>query len=138
MAQLNPYLTLPGKCRQAMTFYKECLGGELFMQAVKETPMAAQFPPHMQEQLIHSSLVTPKGGVIMASDMSRPDFVPGNTINISVNCDSEEEISTLFKKFSEGGTVIDPLKQQFWGAIFGGVVDKYGVQWLLNYSKQHS
>ena len=29
MPTLNPYLTFNGNCREAMTYYKECLGGEL-------------------------------------------------------------------------------------------------------------
>ena len=46
MAQLNPYLNFPGNCRLAMEFYRECLGGELFLQTVGEMPeMAVQMPP---------------------------------------------------------------------------------------------
>ena len=46
MAQLNPYLNFDRNCREAMNFYKDCLGGELFLQTVGEMPeMAAQMPP---------------------------------------------------------------------------------------------
>ena len=47
MAQLNAYLRFNGKCREAMTFYQACLGGELTIQTVGESPMAgpgAAFP----------------------------------------------------------------------------------------------
>jgi len=26
-----------------------------------------------------------------------------------------------------------PLSEQFWGAYFGMLVDKYGVNWMFNY-----
>jgi PhnB protein len=31
--------------------------------------------------------------------------------------------------------VIDPLKTQFWGGMFGLVEDKFGVRWMFNYDK---
>jgi PhnB protein len=42
MTQINAYLTLNGNCREAMTFYKECLGGELTMQAVEDSPIRVE------------------------------------------------------------------------------------------------
>jgi PhnB protein len=56
MAQMNAYLHFNGNCREAMTFYKECLGGELNMQAVGESPMAAQMPPQIHTNILHASL----------------------------------------------------------------------------------
>ena len=41
MAKLNPYLNFNNQCREAMNFYKECLGGELFFQTVGELPAMA-------------------------------------------------------------------------------------------------
>jgi PhnB protein len=34
MTEINPYLNFNGSCREAMNFYKECLGGELTLMAV--------------------------------------------------------------------------------------------------------
>ena len=48
MVQLNPYLRFNGNCREAMTFYQSCLGGELTIQTVGESPVAGQMPPSMQ------------------------------------------------------------------------------------------
>jgi PhnB protein len=47
MAQINSYLTFSGNCREAMTFYKECLGGELAFQTVGESPLSDQMPKQM-------------------------------------------------------------------------------------------
>ena len=72
----------------------------------------------------------------MGSDMVGPDgFNKGNNIALSVNCSSEEEINTFFSKLSAGGKIIDPLKVQFWGAIFGVLTDKFGINWMFNYDK---
>ena len=136
MKQINVYLGLNGKCREAMTFYKECLGGgELNLQTVGESPVADQMPPNFSKgQILYSTLV--KDGVtIMGSDMNRGKSVNGNTVGICVNCSSAEEIQTMFTKLSKGGTIDDPLKEQFWGDTFGTLTDKYGKPWMFNYTK---
>ncbi len=39
MAKLNPYMNFDNmQCREAMNFYKDCLGGELVIQKVSEMP----------------------------------------------------------------------------------------------------
>jgi len=68
--------------------------------------------------------------------MKGPDgFRPGNNMAVSVNCESEEEIGSFYSRLSEGGRVMDSLKTQFWGSLFGVVVDKFGICWMLNYDK---
>jgi PhnB protein len=135
MTQLTAYLTFDGNCREAMTFYKECLGGELMMQTVENSPVAQQMPAEFQKKIMHSRLV--KDGIeLMASDMSREKVVKGNAFSLCINCSSDEEIQTLFSKLSEDGKVIDPLAPSFWGATFGCLKDKFGTTWLLNYEKK--
>jgi len=38
----------------------------------------------------------------------------------------------LFAALAEGGEVTTPLQEMFWGAFFGGLTDKFGVQWMVN------
>ena len=135
MTQVNAYVGFNGKCREAMTFYKECLGGELFMQTVGESPIKDQCPAGQQNDILHSSLTRNNVVMLMGSDMTSPEgYHAGNNIALSLNCSSEEEINTFFSKLSEDGKVIDDLKQQFWGAIFGVVTDKFGITWMFNYN----
>jgi PhnB protein len=136
MTQLNPYLKFDGNCREAMTFYQKCLGGELSLQAIEETPMAGQMPAEAQKKILHATL-TNGGVVLMASDMVGPEgLVQGSTIFLSLDCSSDEEIKTFFPKLSAGGQVTYPLKTEFWGATFGQIIDKYGLTWLLNFDKK--
>ncbi len=139
MAQIQAYLHFKGNCRQAMTFYKECLGGELKIQMVAETPMAAHLPPEMHDSIMHSSLIV-DDFVLLASDMmEEAEAIKGNTISLLLECESAEEITTLFTKLSNSGKVGHPLKEEFWGATFGDLTDKFGVNWLFNFDKnQHS
>jgi len=135
MAQLNPYLNFDNNCREAMHFYQDCLGGELVLQKVSELPaMAAKMPPQMHDKILHSTL---KSGdvVIMASDLNQAKPVEGNTVQLCVNCSSENELNTFFSKFSAGGKITDPLADMPWGAKYGALTDKFGKHWLFNFHK---
>ena len=135
MTQINSYLTFNGNCLEAMTFYKECLGGELTFQTIGESPMADKMPQQMKDCILHATLV--KGTlVLMGSDMvSESGLVKGNAVSLSLNCSSKEEIKTCYEKLSSGGKANHPLEDTFWGALFGNLTDKFGNHWLLNYDK---
>src|SRR6186713_1129913 len=126
MAHLNPYLAFDNNCREAMTFYQQCVGGELELQTVGSMPeMAAQMPPELKDHILHSTL-TSGGIIIMASDLSMGKQVNGNTYHLCVNCESQEELDAFFTKLSEGGKVVEPIKMMPWGAKYGALTDKFG------------
>ena len=135
MTQINAYISFNGNCRQAMNFYKDCLGGELNLMQVKDTPAAATCPAGTEDHIMHSSL-TKNGMVLFATDMvDQEAFQQGNNMALCVNCSSEEEINDFFKKLAEGGKITCPLGVQFWGATFGSLIDKFGIAWMFNYDK---
>ncbi len=135
MSQLTPYLNFNGNCREALTFYQECLGGELSLQTVEGSPVEDQCPPGIKDQVLHGFLQQ-EGFLLMGSDMQGPGgYVPGNTVSLCVACHSEAEINARFAALSAGGTILDPLGVKFWGDTFGVLTDKFGVRWMLNYDK---
>jgi PhnB protein len=135
MTSINSYLTFNGNCREAMTFYQRCLGGELSFQTIGESPLSDKMPLQMKESILHATLIN-GSLVIMASDMaSEKGIIKGNSVSLMLNCSSEKEIRTYYKKLSSGGNADHPLEDTFWGAIFGDLTDKYGNHWLLNYTK---
>ena len=135
MTQISAYLTFNGNCREALTFYKECFDADLNLQTVEGSPMEDQCPPGMKHLILHAILIK-DDFILMATDMVEPEgFIKGNNISLSVMCGSEKEINNYFSKFSVGGEILDPLREQFWGAIFGCVVDKFGIRWMFNFEK---
>ena len=135
MATINAYLTFNGSCREAMTFYKECLGGDLKLQTIGESPMASQMPVQMKEHILHAILT--KGElVLMGSDMvGEEGVIMGNTVSMALNLTSEEEIRSCYEKLSASGKANHPLETTFWGALFGDLIDKYGNHWILNFTR---
>ena len=133
MAQLNPYLTFNGNCREAMNFYKEVLGGELTVMVAGETPIAGQMPPQHHHLILHSSLKTDHFE-IMATDMVPGGFIEGNTVHMCLICKSETEIRSLFDKLSAGGKVLNSISEMFFGLV-ATVTDKYDKNWVLELDK---
>lgn len=135
MTQINTYLTFNGNCREAMTFYRECLGGELVLQTIGESPLADKMPPQMKDCILHSTLT--KGSlVLMASDMvGEQGLIKGNAVSLMLNCSSEAEIKACYAGLSSGGVATHPLENSFWGALFGDLTDRFGNQWLLHFDK---
>jgi PhnB protein len=133
--KINSYLTFSGNCREAMTFYQKCLGGELNFQTIGESPLADKLPPQMKEYILHSSLIT-EGFIIMGSDMT-PELglLKGNAVSLMLNCTSETQIRMAFDTLSNGGKIKHTLEETFWGALFGDFNDKFGNNWVLNFNK---
>lgn len=138
MTQINAYLTFSGNCREAMTYYSVCLGGELFFQTVGESPLSDKMPPAMKDCILHSALT--KGPLLlMGTDcVPEPGLIKGNSVSLSLNCSSEEEIRGYYAKLSSGGTATHPLEDTFWGALFGDLTDRFGNHWILNYTKDQN
>jgi len=134
MPNLNPYLTFNGNCREAMTFYKECLGGELTLMVVGESPVADQMPPQFKDQILHSSLKT-KDMEFMGSDMQPEKLLEGNAVHLCLTCNTEEETRSLYDKLAEDGKARQPVHEMFFGLI-GALTDKFGKQWMVVCNKQ--
>ncbi len=135
MTAINTYLTFNGNCREAMTFYKECLGGQLSMQTIGESPMSDKMPQQMKDCILHATL-TSGSAVLMASDMvADAGLMKGNSVSLVLQCTSEEEIRNSYTTLSTGGHATHPIEVTFWGALFGGLTDKYGSHWLLNFEQ---
>jgi PhnB protein len=56
----------------------------------------------------------------------------GNNISICLMPDTRTESDRLFAALSDGGTVEMPMAEMFWGDYFGSLVDKFGVQWMID------
>ena len=92
MTQINTYLSFNGNCREAMNFYKDCLGGELNLQTIGESPLADKMPAQMKDCILHATLIKDKL-VLMGSDMlGEKGLLKGNNVSMAINCSSKEEI----------------------------------------------
>lgn len=138
MLSMNPYLHFMGNTEEAMKFYKSVLGGEFtIFQKFKDIPGGEKMSPADQEKIIHISLLIGTGHTIMATDSLESmghELTAGNNFHICLNTTSEAEVDRIFNAFAAGGKIEMPVNKTFWGAYFGMLRDKYGIQWMINYT----
>ncbi|SKA18680.1 VOC family protein [Sediminibacterium ginsengisoli] len=136
MKRIDAYLFFENECREAMTFYQQCLGGDLSLMPMGESAVADQMPADKKDLIMHSSLIN--GGVILhgADNCMGNTLVKGKTMALSLNCSSDEELHDIYNKLSAGGTATHTPRVEFWGDTFGMLTDKFGVDWMLSYRPQ--
>jgi PhnB protein len=127
---INPYIHFSGRCREAMSFYQHCLGGDLSLQVVSESPMAGQWPASVQNQILHASL-TSGILVLLGSDMSDgAEHHANGIITLSLTCSGPDEMITVFDKLADGGTVRQK-PHEFFAGMIGALTDRFGIQWMF-------
>lgn len=82
---------------------------------------------------MHAALAKGPAMILMASDTAPGELHSGNNFWLNIQCDSLDEIERLFGALGEGGTVKMPLHDAFWGARFGMLTDRFGINWMFNY-----
>src|SRR5689334_2692980 len=134
MLRCTPFLLFDGNCAEAMSFYHECIGGNLTLTKLGDTPMKHQFPPEKHGRIINAQLKS--GAVeISATDwMASPAFDPvqGNMTAIFVVGTDVDELRTVFGKLGVGADQehFQDLRQMPFG-MYGQFYDRYGVQWIF-------
>lgn len=133
MVNLTPFLIFDGDCAEAMAFYQSCLGGELAITKVADTPMKHQMPAQQHQKVAHAHL---KSGLVefTATDWLHPTRTPrqGNTVAMYLNGGTYEELRTIFDKLAAGAdkALLDDLRDMPFGT-YGHLADKYGVHWFF-------
>jgi len=129
-----PYIMFDGNAAEALSFYEKILGAqkppEVMLYGDAE---GMEIPPGYEDKVLHAELSFPGGMIYISDSFSGAEVSYTDSISFNLSPDSEEALKDLFEKLSEGGTVVQPLKEEFWGAIFGSLNDKFGIHWSLNY-----
>lgn len=140
MAQVSTYLNFPGNTEDAFNFYKAVFGTEFEgeLTRMSEVPPQEGQPPLPEEDknlVMHVSLPILAGHMLRGTDATESmgfTVTPGNNIYINLEPDTRAETDRLFKALSEGGKPEMPMQEMFWGDYFGSLIDRFGIQWMLN------
>ncbi|MGS2589359.1 VOC family protein [Streptomyces hebeiensis] len=134
-SRLNPYISFDGDARQAMEFYHDVLGGTLELGTFGDFG-SSESPDH--DRIMHATLSTAAGFTVMAWDVpERVPFNPGTNVALYLGGD-DAGLRAYFERLSVGGTVTLPLEKQIWGDEAGTLVDKFGITWMFDITRQQS
>ena len=122
MKQAIPYLMFSGNCREALTFYADCLGGEITsLQTAGESPL--DVPDGMADRVFDSEFRADNLRFKASDDMPGHEVTAGSNFALFVTFDDRTEQKRAFNNLAEGGHVQFPLDNNF-----GMLVDKFRIQ----------
>jgi len=140
MAKISIYLNFPGTTEEAFNFYKSVFGSDFSspiarMGSIPKQEGMPELSDEDKNKVMHVALPIMNGVEIMGTDnlpsMGHRTTI-GNNTTISLEPDTREETTRIFNLLSEGASDLAPLQEQFWGAIWGCCLDKYGIRWMLS------
>lgn len=139
MTTINPWINFNGNAEEAFTFYKSVFGGE-FTKVVRFKDIATdEFPvPEKEEnKIMYIALPIGNNAKLIANDV--PEVLGRvneheNRSKILINTESKEEAVRLFEGLSAGGEVEGAMGDSPWGSYAGMFRDKYGIEWIIEFS----
>jgi len=138
VARTSTYLNFAGSTEEAFTFYQSVFGTEFVgMTRYGDLPApAGEGGPSEEDKrlIVNVQLPILGGHLLQGSDVEPSQRSAGNNVYICLHPDTRAEADALFAALSAGGTVGEPLRDQFWGDYFGTVVDRFGIHWMINQS----
>ena len=136
--KLTPFLLFDGVCDEAMAFYQSCLGGELTLTRISDTPMKGQMPPEHHGKVAFACLKS-ETVEFSGADWLHPSRIPkqGNTVCMFVNSGNHNELRAIFERLSVGGdkALLDDLREMPFG-LYGHLADRFGVHWFFQGEKK--
>ena len=137
---LTPFLLFDGNCAEAMAFYQSCLGGELTITKMGDTPMKDQMPAELHAKVAHAHL---KSGMIefSATDWMHATRKPkqGNTVAMYLNGGQYKELRETFDRLAAcaNSELLDDLRDMPFGS-YGHLADRFGVHWFFQGEKKEA
>jgi PhnB protein len=134
MLKSSPFILFNGECAAAMNFYHNCIGGDLTITKLSDTPMKDQFPPEKHGRIIYSQLI--KGDIdISAVDWMSEEVtrMPGNNVGVYIIGKADDEFISVFKKLSVGAAKDATLQElhELPIGLYGQFTDKFGIHWTF-------
>ena len=137
--KINTHIHFNGNTEEAFLFYQSVFGGD-FIKLVRFKDLAAMglpFPEKEQDKIMQIALPIGNSSMLMGSDV--PEMLGQvneneNRSKVVVTPDSKEEADTIFNGLAKGGTIEFPIGNSPWGSYFGALRDKYGVEWMIDYT----
>jgi len=131
--QLQPYLSFSGQCEEALDFYRSVFGGEIVgINRYGGSQMEGDVPPDWGDKVMHATFIA--GDItIMAADSCQEQPGANNArARLCVGSEVHDDGQRVFDGLAAGGSVTVPYAKQFWGSSFGMLVDRFGIEWMVN------
>jgi PhnB protein len=138
MPTIHPHINFNGNAEEAFAFYQSVFGGS-FSKLVRFKEFASpefEVPEAEADKIMHIALPIGNGNILIGNDV--PSFLGSvsereNRSKIFVSTANREEAEQLFGALSVGAEVEYPISTSPWGTYYGGLRDKYGIEWEVDF-----
>lgn len=136
MKSIQPYLNFNGNCEEAFSVYEKAFNGKI-TSVNKFSEMPDQVPAGAEDLIMHIEMEI--GDIIIYGSDSLPEqpVEAGSNMFINLLCESVAEQDHAFNVLKEGGIVMMAPEETFWGSRFAMLTDKFGINWMLDYSLEN-
>jgi len=132
--QVQVYLGFNGRCEEAVRFYQEAVGAEVQMlMRHKDSPEPAppgMLPAGSENKIMHVAMKI-GDSTVMATDGSCSGKTNFDGFSLSLQVSSADVAQRAFARLADGGKTTMPLTKTFFAPLFGMVVDRFGVSWMV-------
>jgi PhnB protein len=132
MSALAPYVFLPGRAREALSFYADVFGCSSRMHTLEDFGRT-DGPPGA---IAHGELTGGPVTIFVADAVGDQAPLRCEGLMFSLlGAAAPDILREWFGRLATGGQVVDDLQERPWGAVDGQVVDPYGLHWLIGYEE---
>ena len=126
--KITPFLMFEGAAEEAMQFYV----GLFRDSQIKRIERYKQGEPGAEGNVKLAEFNIVGQDVLCIDSPAKHQFTFTPSVSLFVECESEDELETLFGRLSENGQALMPLGDYGFSKKFGWVNDRFGVSWQLN------
>jgi len=136
MEAITPYLNFNGDAAEALEFYAKALEGQVVhKQTFGDTQGDFPTPDSHKDKIMHALFQSGSLNFMVSDCPPGQTVSAGDAVSLALNFTDEAALDKTFNAMSEGATITMPLQDTFWGARFGMLTDKFGINWMFNYDK---
>lgn len=131
--EATPFLNFNGVCSDAIALYARALGAVVADRRGWDPAMfGGELPEAMKDGVMYARLRIGDVALEMSDVPPNMTVEAGTMASINLHLDDPDELDRVYSALAEGGTRSMPPENMFWGARFGKLTDRFGVQWMFH------
>lgn len=130
----TPYFILNGRAGEAIEFYLQALGATL-EQRQTFGDVQGSCPEARRHLVMHAALRLGKASIMLSDGPGEGPLPKAGAVSVALDFDDPSEQRRVFDALAVGGAIFENIFQAPWGALFGVVTDRYGINWMVNCAK---
>lgn len=127
-------LSFEGKTEAALRLYEKALGAQtVFLMRFRDCPDRTLWSEGMEDQIFHATFRI-ENTEFMASDVPvarAPGSAQFSGFALALRASSATRAREMFSALANSGRILLPLAETRFTALYGIVIDRFGVTWKI-------